>query len=166
MVQVTQHGVQLQQSTSSTAIVSPPAEALSSIKLESDTARSNNIFNLTKVSPADISSQPKTPVSSITPLTEPSSGKSAPSLPIEPLSIQPVPQSQTSPSTRASDKPPQSLHSAPAPLTTNKPGQRVASNIHWSRNFLIGKTPLKPDYEGLSGLSTVTPPEMLLLKVA
>lgn len=58
--------------------------------------------------------------------------------------------------------------SNPAPQTTPAPVAAVKSHdkpvTHWSRSFLIGKTPLKPAFEGLSGLSTTAPPEQPMLR--
>lgn len=57
--------------------------------------------------------------------------------------------------------------SAPAPASTGTPKSTTsgaAPSAHWSRSFLIGKTPLKPAYEGLSGLSTTAPPEQPMLR--
>lgn len=80
----------------------------------------------------------------------------------------------------ASPSPPASVNAAPVssePSEQRKPAEMVSRSTlaastdnksilqtHWSRSFLIGKTPLKPTFEGLSGLGSVAPPEQPMLR--
>lgn len=96
--------------------------------------------------------QPK-PFSSVVPLKSPPMQASATS-------------SESAPATSATAS---TSSQAPAIAKLYSPAKAASAkktNTHYSRQFLIGKTPLRPEFEGLSGLATVTPPEMLLLKVS
>lgn len=51
--------------------------------------------------------------------------------------------------------------------SSNAPGaqnNKAVLNTHWSRSYLIGKTPIKPAFEGLSGLSATASPDQPMLR--
>lgn len=75
----------------------------------------------------------------------------APSKPLESLSISTPPAPAASPGVKAAT-------SAPAPSTG-------PYNPTWSRKFLLGRTPLKPDYHDVHGLSATMSADVGLLKV-
>lgn len=55
----------------------------------------------------------------------------------------------------------------PLEPSTNAPSVQTNKKVldtHWSRAYLIGKTPIKPAFEGLSGLSATSSPDQPMLR--
>ena len=110
------------------------------------------------------------------PTVDPAEGSSVPAIaPAQPIaspSISRTTQAHRPPSSTTVATPPQAA-TAPAP-SPSKPqpslrpitvtATQQGTPIRWSRSFLLGKTALKPDYDGVSGLDPTAPAELQLLK--